>query len=121
MSRAVEDRLRDIIDAIAHARIADARMKAAELAGDSEGVQVAFESVLHNLFVIGEAVKAIPAEILDQAPHVPWVEIAAMRDVIGHQYHRIVPAIVHRTVEYDLTPLEGSVQLILQWRLSADG
>lgn len=62
-----------------------------------------------------------PAEILDQAADIPWAEIAAMRDVIGHQYHRVVPAIVHRTVEYDLTPLEGSFHAILQRRSSADG
>jgi len=42
----------------------------------------------HNLFVIGEAVKAIPVEILDRDERTPWNEIAAMRDVIGHHYHR---------------------------------
>jgi uncharacterized protein with HEPN domain len=35
-----------------------------------------------------------------------------MRDVIGHHYHRIVPAIIHRTIEVDLIPLEQSVSRI---------
>lgn len=70
----------------------------------------AFESILHNLFVIGEAVKTLPREILDHDPETSWSEIAAMRDVIGHHYHRIVPEIIHRTVKADLGPLEVAVK-----------
>jgi uncharacterized protein with HEPN domain len=106
----VVDRLNDILDAISHARVADKRLQLAESLGDEAGVQIAFESILHNLFVIGEAVKALPPGITDRDPETPWSEIAAMRDVIGHQYHRIVPAIIHRTVQADLGPLEGAVK-----------
>jgi len=103
----------DIVDAIARARVADERLSQAELAADDTGVQVAFEAILHNLFVIGEAVKAIPAEVLDRDEQTPWNEIAAMRDVIGHHYHRIVPAIIHRTVKDDLGPLEDAIGRLL--------
>ncbi len=113
MTRSLEQRLDDILSAIARARVADERMRQAELLDDDAGVQVAFEAILHNLFVIGEAVKAIPAEILEQDPETPWSEIAAMRDVIGHHYHRIVPAIIHRTVEADLGPLEAAVRRLV--------
>lgn len=112
MTRSVDERLGDILEAITHARLADKRLQLAESLGDQAGVQISFESILHNLFVIGEAVKAIPAEMLDHDPDTPWSEIAAMRDVIGHQYHRIVPAIIHRTVEVDLGPLEDAVKRI---------
>lgn len=110
MTRGVDERLNDILVAIARARVADKRLRLAESLGDEAGVQIAFESILHNLFVIGEAVKALPAELLDGDPETPWSEIAAMRDVIGHHYHRIVPAIIHRTVEADLGPLEVAVK-----------
>jgi uncharacterized protein with HEPN domain len=87
-------------------------MRSAEAEGDQVGVQVAFDSILHNLFVIGEAVKALPVHLLEADPDAPWSEIASMRDVIGHHYHRIVPAIIHRTIEVDLIPLEQSVSRI---------
>lgn len=106
MSRSDDQRLADILAAIARARAADDRLRLADAQGDEVGMQIAFDSILHNLFVIGEAVKALPQELLRRDPETPWQEIAAMRDVIGHHYHRIVPAIIHRTVERDLGPLE---------------
>lgn len=109
MTRSVNERLGDILEAIARARVADERLRLAESQRDETGMQIAFESILHNLFVIGEAVKALPAELLDRDPETPWSEIAAMRDVIGHHYHRIVPAIIHGTIEHDLGPLEVAV------------
>lgn len=102
MSRTIDERLSDILDAIRSARVADDRMRKAEAHDDVAGVQVAFDAILHNLVVIGEAVKALPSEVVDQDPGVPWGDIAAMRDVIGHHYHRIVPAIIHRTVDTGL-------------------
>jgi uncharacterized protein with HEPN domain len=122
VTRSVRERMADVLDAIAGARVADERLRQAELAADDAGVQVAFEAILHNLFVIGEAVKAIPVEILDRDERTPWNEIAAMRDVIGHHYHRIVPAIIHRTVKDDLGPLEDAVRrLIVVVDLDGDG
>jgi len=109
VTRSADERLEDILEAIRHARLADERLQLAESLGDQTGVQVAFESILHNLFVIGEAVKAIPAEVLDRDPSTPWSEIAALRDVIGHHYHRIVPEVIHATVATDLGPLEAAI------------
>lgn len=113
MTRSTQERLQDILDAIARARAADKRMRLGESLGDEVGVQIAFQAILHNLFVIGEAVKAMPADVLDREPATPWNEIAAMRDVIGHRYHRVVPAIIHRTVESDLGPLESAVRRLM--------
>lgn len=110
MTRSTDQRLDDILEAIAHARAADERMQLAESLSDEIGVQIAFESILHNLFIIGEAVKAIPTEVLDVDPNTPWREITALRDVIGHHYHRIIPEVIHGTVMSDLGPLEGAVK-----------
>jgi len=110
VTRSLDERLNDILEAIRRARVADRRLLLAESLGDEAGVQIAFESILHNLFVIGESVKAIPSEVLDRDPNTPWSEIAALRDVIGHHYHRIVPEIIHGTVESDLGPLEVAVK-----------
>ena len=110
MTRSLSERYDDILEAIRSARLADQRLRLAESLEDEAGVRIAFQAILHNLFVIGEAVKAIPSDILDQDPDTQWSEIAAMRDVIGHHYHRIVPDIIHRTVEADLGPLDRAVR-----------
>lgn len=104
------ERLQDILDAIARARLADRLMSRAEAMHDEVGVSVAFDAILHNLFVLGEAVKSLPDELLLNSTNIPWKDIAALRDVIGHHYHRVVPAIIHRTVRVDLTPLEAATR-----------
>lgn len=109
MSRDTPQRLNDILEAILRARLADERLRLAEMSDDAIGVQIAFEAILHNFFVIGEAVKALPEDLRSRAPEIPWSDIAAMRDVIGHHYHRIVPSIIHATIEHDLGPLEMAV------------
>jgi uncharacterized protein with HEPN domain len=109
VTRSVDERLADILNAIARARIADERLQASAAAADATGEQLAFDAILHNLFVIGEAVKALPPELLELDPDTPWREIASMRDVIGHHYHRVVPAVIHGTVTNDLDPLETAV------------
>ncbi len=48
MTRSVRERMADVLDAIAGARVADERLRQAELAADDAGVQVAFEAILHN-------------------------------------------------------------------------
>jgi len=52
-------------------RAADDRLQRAESVGDEVGVQIAFESILRNLFIIGEDVKAIPTEV--------WTRVSAAR------------------------------------------
>jgi uncharacterized protein with HEPN domain len=113
MTRGPADRLRDILDAIRRARVADRRLRDADAVDDGEGVEMAFDALMHDLFVIGEAVKAIPEDVLGQEPGVPWREIKGMRDVVGHEYHRIVPAIIHSTVRNSLDPLEEATRRLL--------
>jgi uncharacterized protein with HEPN domain len=110
VTRSVDERLDDILAAIARARVADKRLRLAESLGDDTGLQLAFQAILYNQSVIGEAVSALPAEILEQDPQTPWSEIAAMRDVVGQPYHRIISATIHRTVEVDLGSLEIAVR-----------
>ena len=43
-------------------------------------------AVIHCLEVIGEAVKKIPSVVRDQHSHIPWKEIAGMRDKLIHEY-----------------------------------
>lgn len=43
-------------------------------------------------------------------------DMKGMRDVIGHAYHQIVPAVIHTTVAHDLEVVADAVQRIQQRR-----
>jgi uncharacterized protein with HEPN domain len=47
---------------------------------------LAFDAVRIRLLEIGEAVKALPAEMLSSQPAIPWSQIARMRDHLAHRY-----------------------------------
>jgi uncharacterized protein with HEPN domain len=61
--RDVSQRLRDILTAVDRIKSAERQLSGADQARDEAGAEVAFDAVLYNLVVIGEAVNALPAEI----------------------------------------------------------
>lgn len=73
-----------------------------------------FDAVRVRLIEIGEAVKALPAELLASEPALPWAQIAGMRDRLAHRYFDISHAILAATVSEDLPELAASVQRLLQ-------
>jgi uncharacterized protein with HEPN domain len=66
-----------------------------------------FDAVRVRLIEIGEAVRDIDSALLDQAPLIPWVDVARMRDRLAHRYFDTSHAIVQGTVDHDLPLLEG--------------
>ncbi|HEY2041863.1 MAG TPA: HepT-like ribonuclease domain-containing protein [Jatrophihabitans sp.] len=68
-----------------------------------------FDAVRIRLLEIGEAVKAISADLLDAEPTIPWSEIARMRDHLAHRYFDTSHAILQATVDNDLPELERAV------------
>jgi uncharacterized protein with HEPN domain len=69
-----------------------------------------FDAVRIRLLEIGEAVKALPAELLDTQPAIPWSQIARMRDHLAHRYFDTAHAILQATVDDDLPELERAIQ-----------
>jgi uncharacterized protein with HEPN domain len=51
-----------------------------------EGDEQAFDAVLKNLEIIGEAAKRLPVSFKDGHPEIQWREIAGLRDIIVHEY-----------------------------------
>jgi uncharacterized protein with HEPN domain len=66
---------------------------------------MAYDAVLRNLAVIGEAVRSLPSETRALVPDVPWAAIAGLRNVVVHEYFRVDPDVVVDIVRRQLGPL----------------
>lgn len=94
-------------------------MQRATAAGNDDEEQIAFDALLYRLLVIGEAVKALPADLLDQEPNVPWSEVARLRDLLAHHYYRVDPQIIRLTVDAPLRDLQVAAARLMN-TLNAD-
>lgn len=73
-----------------------------------------FDAVRIRLLKIGEAVKALPADLLATQPSIPWSQITRMRDHLAHRYFDTAHAILQATVENDLPELERAIQSLAE-------
>ena len=98
--------------------IVEAIRQAIEFRG--EGGQAAFvtdrksqSAVLHQLLVVGEAVKRLSAALCQDNPDVPWTLLAKLRDRLIHGYDSVDLTIVWQTVHDDLPSLLPVLEQIL--------
>ena len=73
-----------------------------------------FDAVRIRLLEIGEAVKALPAALLDTQPAIPWRQITRMRDHLAHRYFDTAHAILQATVDDDLPELEHAIRAMAE-------
>jgi uncharacterized protein with HEPN domain len=57
-------------------------------------------------------VKALPAEMLNSQPAIPWAQIAGMRDHLAHRYFDTDHSLLQATVSKDLPELERAIQAL---------
>ena len=67
-------------------------------------------AALHQLMVIGEAVRRLSAEFRAENSAVPWTLMAGMRDKLIHGYDVVDLEEVWRTVEVDIPVLLQTIQ-----------
>lgn len=109
MSRNLRLYLSDILTSISKIKRYTAGMSYEQLITD----ELSFDAVVHNLQIIGEAVKNIPSEIRDRYPQVEWRKMAGLRDVIAHAYFTIDDQIVWDIVQNKLDDLHQKIQQII--------
>ena len=102
-------RLQDILEAISHIDRYAARGKA--IFEKDELIQSWF---IRHLQIIGEAARALPQEIRDQIPAVPWPKIIGMRHILVHGYFGIDTEVVWSVIEHDLPDLKRNVEQALK-------
>lgn len=99
MSRSDHERFADILQAIQRCQDYEPYLRSDEFAA------MAYDAVLRNLAVIGEAVRSLPRETRDGMPDVPWAAIAGLRNIVVHEYFRVNPDLILDLVEHQLAPL----------------
>lgn len=106
MSRSVDLRIADILEAIDRCRryvsvIGDADLDFVDMAGDA---------IERNLQIIGEAAKHLSPEITTAHPEIAWPEIRGFRNILVHQYFGVDVEVVREVVEIHLPPLAEALQ-----------
>ncbi len=74
------DYLNDILESIEDVRAFTLGMNYEDFAGDRKTLK----AVIRCFEVIAEATKALPSDIKNRYPEIPWVEIVGMRNKLIH-------------------------------------
>ena len=94
MTRSDRERFDDILQAI-H-RCQEYRPF---LGGTDVLAPMAYDAVLRNLAVIGEAVRSLPDETRLSMPDVEWAAIAGLRNIVVHEYFRVNPDLIMQIID----------------------
>jgi uncharacterized protein with HEPN domain len=106
VNRSANERLTDILAAIDRTLTYRPRLDDP----DPSIAAMAYDAVLRNLAVIGEAVRALPDQVKTRQPDVPWASIAGLRNVVVHEYFRVDPTLITDIIDNDLTALAHAAQ-----------
>lgn len=71
------------------------------------------DGVLRNFQVIGEATKRLPDAFRQQHAVIPWRRMTGLRDVVVHEYDKLMLDEIWTTIEQDLLPLKPHLQALL--------
>jgi len=85
VTRSDQERFADILEAIRRCPDYEPYLRSEEFAS------MAYDAVLRNLAVIGEAVRSLPSGNREQMSDVPWAAIAGLRNIVVHEYFRVNP------------------------------
>lgn len=107
MSRSVAERFEDILTAIDRCLTYRTHLSSP----DQKLAAMAYDAVLRNLAVIGEAVRALPGETTAAMPEISWAAIAGLRNIVIHEYFRVDPGMIADIVDNQLLPLASLLRI----------
>jgi uncharacterized protein with HEPN domain len=106
--RAWLDRLKDILVCARNIQTFISGMNFDTFLDDPKTIR----AVAYELMTIGEAVRAIPPELLERHSDVPWGKMKGIRNVLVHEYYRLDEEILWETARNDIPPLIVTLEQI---------
>lgn len=107
--RGWQDRIRDILDAIAEIQNFTRGMDYKTFKDDDKSIR----AVEMNFIIIGEAANQIPEDIEEKYTAIPWSLMRAMRNRIVHVYFNVDEKLMWDTIQNDLPPLIPELEKLL--------
>jgi uncharacterized protein with HEPN domain len=71
-------------------------------------------AVAFEFITIGEASRAIPQEIQERHPEIPWGKMQGIRNVLVHEYFRLDEEILWRAAREDIPPLIVALEKLIK-------
>ena len=105
MPPTVEDRLRDILEAITEIEALVANGSLAQFTADKTG-RMATERYLE---IVCEAARKLPDDVKQDEPAIEWQKMIDFGNVLRHAYHSTNVETVWDIVQNDLAPLKSFV------------
>ena len=106
--REVDHTLHDILDTIARVETKISGKEFEEFQSDWE-----FRFVLQRaLEVVSEATRRLPDELKAARPEIHWRSIAAIGNILRHEYHTISDRVVWNAVHQDFPKLKAAIEAI---------
>lgn len=105
----ISDYLSDIVTAIDEVAEFTSGMDFDDFAADKKTIN----AVIRSLEVLGEATKHIPAAVRRKHPDIPWKNMAAMRDVLIHNYMGVDLMTVWKVARERLPELRPLIEKLL--------
>ncbi len=104
MSRSEEERFADILEAVKRC------LEYAPYLRSDDAGSMAYDALLRNLAVIGEAVRSLSSETRQTMPDVPWPSIAGLRNIVVPEYFRVNPDLILDIVDQQLIDLAYAIR-----------
>ncbi len=71
------------------------------------------DAVLRRIQIIGEAAKHVSEDYRKKWNHIPWKEIAGMRDIIVHEYFGVTMEMIWKVAVEDIPKLKRQIEDLL--------
>jgi uncharacterized protein with HEPN domain len=81
---------------------------------DFKNNQLVFDAVIRNFEIIGEAVKALPDDLKNENPQIPWSKMYRLRNIVTHHYFGIDYEMIWEIATTYLPHNQADIQILLE-------
>jgi uncharacterized protein with HEPN domain len=108
--------LTDIIEAIEHVREKAGTTSLEQFKQDWEQQWI----VQRGIEIVSEASRRLPDTMKARYPDIPWPKIAAVGNILRHEYRQISPPLLWEIVQDHLAPLDAACRIELAREQAAE-